>query len=53
MSSLNAKVYDFDYPNSITQNNINFIDPIHYNDSIGKLMVEEIWNKKILIGKKL
>ena len=53
MSSLNAKVFDFDYPNSITQNNINFIDPIHYNDSIGKLMVEEIWNNKILIGKKL
>ena len=51
LANKNAKVYDFDYPNTKTQNNINFIDPIHYNDSIGKLIVEEIWNKKILFGK--
>ena len=53
MSSLNAKVFDFDYPNSITQNRINFRDPIHYIDSIGKLIVNEIWKNELLIGRKL
>ncbi len=53
MSSLNAEVFDFDFPNSITENKINFHDPVHYNDSIGKIMVDEIWGNKLLIGRKL
>ena len=53
LSSLNAKVYDFDYFNAIIANKNNFKDPIHYNDSIGKLIVNEIWGNKLLIGKKL
>lgn len=53
MSNLNAKVYDFDYLNPITLDKNNFTDPVHYNDSIAKLIVEEVWNNKLLIGKKL
>jgi len=53
LSSLNAKVYDFDYSNEITNDKINFKDPIHYNDSIGRLMVREIWGNNLKFGKKL
>ena len=53
LSSLNAKVYDFDYLNEITSDKINFKDPIHYNDSIGRLMVREIWGNNLKFGKKL
>ncbi|MVN22041.1 hypothetical protein [Mucilaginibacter arboris] len=53
MSSLNAKVYDFDYLNSITTNKNNFRDPVHYNDSIGNLIVREIWTNNLQFGKEL
>ena len=53
MSNLHAKVFDFDFKNSITTDKNNFVDPIHYNDSIGKVIVKEIWNNQLLIGKKL
>ncbi|HKG05244.1 MAG TPA: hypothetical protein VKB19_02240 [Pedobacter sp.] len=53
MSNLNATVYDFDYRNPITLQKTNFKDPIHYNDSIGNLMVDEIWNHKLSIGKRI
>lgn len=53
MSSLNAKVYDYDYYNSITKNKNNFSDPIHFNDSIGDLIVNEIWKNQLSIGKEL
>ena len=53
MSSLKALVFDFDFENKLTVNKKNFTDPIHYNDSIGRLIVEEIWSKKLVFGKKL
>jgi hypothetical protein len=53
MAGLHAKVYDYDYPNAVTAAKNNFKDPVHYNDSIGNLIVKEIWNKKLLIGKEL
>ena len=53
MSSLNAKVYDYDYFNSITTNKNNFSDPIHFNDSIGNLIINEIWGNQLRIGKEL
>ena len=53
LSSLYAKVYDFDYFNSITTNKNNFKDPIHYNEIIGKLIVNEIWTNNLVIAKKL
>jgi len=39
-------VYDFDYPNDITRNTDNFRDPFHCNDSIGEIVVKEIFNPK-------
>lgn len=53
LSSLNAKVIDYDFENEITIDKENFTDPVHYQESIGRLMVNEIWGNKILIGKPL
>lgn len=53
MAKLNAKVYDFDYLNAITIDRNNFKDPVHYNERTGALMVNEIWNNKPLIGRRL
>lgn len=44
-------VYDFNYPNSITNNKDNFGDPFHHNDSISKIMVKEILTNKIQYSK--
>lgn len=37
-----GQFYNFDYPNKITENKDNFLDPFHYNDSIANLVVHEI-----------
>ena len=39
--------YDFDYPNSLTENKGNFSDPFHYNDSIANIVINEIVTGKI------
>lgn len=38
-----AKVYDFDYPNEITFNKNNFKDPFHFNDSISKVITQQLF----------
>ncbi len=53
MFDLNATVYDYDYENEITKFKSNFSDPVHYNDSIGKLIVDEIFNDNLKIGKRI
>jgi hypothetical protein len=40
-------VYDFNYPNAITNNKRNFNDPFHFNDSISNIIVQEISTNKI------
>ena len=39
--------YDFDYPNEITKNKNLFKDPFHTNDSVTKIVVNEIVTAKI------
>jgi hypothetical protein len=51
MFNLNAKVYDYDFKNEITQSKSNFLDPVHYTDSIGELMINEIVNDELKIGR--
>jgi hypothetical protein len=53
MKNLNAEVVDYDYDNAITENKNYFLDPVHYNDEVGHILVNEIWNDKYTIGKKL
>ncbi len=53
LSGLNARVIDYDFQNSITLNKNNFTDPVHYNHDIGNLIVSEIWNNNVSIGKEL
>ena len=51
--SLLAETYDFDYPNEMTQNRNNFLDPFHFNDSIAKVVINEIASGKLVNGKRL
>jgi len=46
-------VIDYDYSNSITNCRHCFTDPIHTNDSINLLIVKEVFNDALVIGKKL
>ena len=48
-----GRVIDFDFPNSITNCKACFSDPLHTTDSIGKIMVDEIFLDSLVIGKKL
>ena len=48
-----GRVIDFDFPNSITNCKSCFIDPIHTTDSIGDIIVREIFADSIIIGKEL
>jgi len=48
-----GRVIDFDFPNSITNCKSCFSDPMHTTDSIGKIIVREIFSDSIIIGKEL
>lgn len=37
-------LYDFDYPSELTLNKDNFRDPYHFTDSIGKIVVKELFS---------
>lgn len=41
LSSLGV-VYDFDFKNTLTEKKENFLDPFHFNDSIGEIIAEEL-----------
>jgi hypothetical protein len=44
-------VYDFNFPNVITNNKNNFNDPFHFNDSISNIIVKEISTNRIQYSK--
>ncbi|MGD0754911.1 MAG: hypothetical protein ABR927_07605 [Bacteroidales bacterium] len=44
-------VYDFNYPNVITNDKNNFNDPFHFKDSISNIIVQEISTNKIQYSK--
>ncbi len=48
-----GRVIDFDFPNSITDCKSCFGDPIHTTDSIGEIIVDEIFSNSLIIGKEL
>jgi hypothetical protein len=45
-------VYDFDYPNKITQNRTNYTDPFHHSDSISNVVIKEIITGNLHYGRK-
>lgn len=53
LSTLDARVIDFDYANSITTDRNNFRDPLHYNDAFGKEIAEEIFHGPLNRGRLL
>ena len=48
-----GNVIDFGYANIITNNKACFGDPLHTTDSIGKIMVDEIFLDSLVIGREL
>ncbi len=40
-----GKVYDFEYPNYVTNNRENFRDPFHPNKYVMRLVVDNVWGK--------
>ena len=48
-----GRVIDFDFPNLITNCKSCFSDPIHTTDSIGEIIVREIFSDSIIIGREL
>ena len=44
--------YDFDFPNEITENNNLFNDPFHSNDSVTKIVINEILSGELHYAKK-
>jgi len=48
-----GKVIDFDYPNSITNCKDCFTDPIHTTDSVGMIIVNDLFADSLIVGKQL
>ena len=48
-----GRVIDFDYPNSITNCKNCFTDPIHTTDSIGIIIVNDLFTDSLVVGKQL
>ena len=53
MSELGARVVDFDYLNSMTTNQANFRDPLHYNDTFGHIIAKEFFVGPLVNGRLL
>jgi hypothetical protein len=53
LSRLGVRVIDYDFVSELTLNKSNFRDPIHYNQDIGKVIVDEVFGGKLVKGKLL
>lgn len=41
--ALMATTYDFDYPNEVTEQKSNYLDPYHFNGEVAARLAQEIW----------
>lgn len=46
-----GELYDFNWPNEITRDKKNFLDPLHSTDSVSRLMIREIILNKPVYAK--
>jgi hypothetical protein len=51
MCGLGVRVVDYDYVCDLTSRMTNFRDPIHYNEEIGKMIVDEVFGGQMVWGK--
>jgi hypothetical protein len=51
LSALGNTIYNFDYPNRLTRDKNNFIDPFHFNDSVSKIIIRELISGKRYYSK--
>jgi len=50
MKDLNAQVVNYDYYSEYIIDKDNFDDPVHYNDELGKIIVDEIFSNSLEWG---
>ena len=50
MKELNGLVINYDYYHEIILNSNNFDDPVHFNDEIGKIIVDEVFSNALQWG---
>jgi hypothetical protein len=48
-----ATTYDFDYPNELTSNKDNFLDPYHCKRECVEAVIREVWTGDVKFGKRL
>ena len=53
MSQLGVRVIDYDYLSSVTTARSNFRDPLHYNETIGNQIADEVFRGPLVAGKLL
>lgn len=53
MSQLGVRVIDFDYHGELTTNRDNFRDPLHYNETIGNEIADEVFRGPLIKGRLL
>jgi hypothetical protein len=51
LKELGVRVVDYDYPNEVTANRANFKDPIHCNDAISSIIVNEVFSGQFVLGR--
>jgi hypothetical protein len=51
LKSLGAKVFDFDYPNEMTNNKENFEDPYHCKANCTEQIIKEVWCNDLKYAK--
>ncbi len=46
-------VYDFNWANDLTENENNFLDPVHVNQETRRVIITEVWKNDLKYGKLL
>ena len=51
LKDLGVRVVDYDYPNAVTADKLNFKDPIHCNHAVASMIVKEVFGGKTTLGR--
>jgi hypothetical protein len=51
LNDLGVRVIDYDYPNAVTAEKSNFRDPLHCNETVSSMIVNEVFGGKTTLGR--
>jgi len=51
LNDLDVRVVDYDYPNAITADRSKFRDPLHCNEAVSSMIVNEVFGGKTTLGR--